>query len=123
MIEIPRFDGGKTLKILAWDCKSTKITDEGWCARFLLKLCTVLGLTRWMGPYCARLTHPEDSTKDGASAVLMIMESHLAIHTWGEEKAVRIIIDSCVDFNTHLAVKYVEREMESDQLKVETVGT
>jgi S-adenosylmethionine/arginine decarboxylase-like enzyme len=105
---IPPFNGGKTVKILAWGCEyPDSLKHTSFCEDILMGLCIEMGFTNWLGPFSGLLTHPQDQSKSGASAVLMIQESHLAIHTWPEEAAVRVIIDSCVDFDADKAVKWI----------------
>ena len=88
-------DGGKTARIVLHRCEVLEnggLSDAGFNELMLLKLCNHLGMTQIGLPFT-------QSIPPGLSTGLIIAESHLFIHTWPERASVRVVIDSCVDFD------------------------
>jgi len=104
-------DGGFTAKIILRDCdliSLTSITHSHW---LVLHLADILGMTA-VGELVTRQIPP------GLSVGLVIAESHIFLHTWPESASLRLIIDSCVDFDITLAVETVKDAYETDEAEV-----
>jgi S-adenosylmethionine/arginine decarboxylase-like enzyme len=95
---MPDVDGGKTARIILYD---TEDIPEARAARAVLDLCHYLGMTAIGGPVTHRI-------EPGFSCVLVIAESHIAIHTWPETSSVRVVIDCCVDFDQDSAAVWLQ---------------
>jgi S-adenosylmethionine/arginine decarboxylase-like enzyme len=106
---MPKVDGGKTVRIVLRGCGETAaggLSDQGFVEWSAIELCRVLGMTA-IGDTVTRVIAP------GLSTVLVIAESHIAIHTWPESSSVRVIIDSCVDFNDKAAAEWLNDTFSS----------
>ena len=85
---------GTTVRIQLDQCQG-ELDSSAWCSRLLEDLCQHIGMTPLAGPFTETLDHPTDPTLSGVSSTLMIQESHLAVHTWPKNEAVRVVIDTC----------------------------
>jgi len=92
-------DGGKTVRIVLRGCE-TGLSDASFIEWAIASLCEHLGMTP-VGPPVMREIPP------GLSCVLVIAESHIAVHTWPETSSVRVVIDCCVEFDYDAAVGWL----------------
>lgn len=96
----PLVDGGKTVRIILRGCDD-RLADQFFNERVLTGLCRYIGMTQIGMPF-TQVIPP------GLSSGLIIAESHLFIHTWPESSSVRVVIDSCVDFNHDAAAEWLK---------------
>ena len=102
----PPVDGGQTVKAICYGAKNLDVLhsrDEG--AVFLWKLASYIGMK---GVEDVRV---QFGPQYGHSVVLVIEESHIAIHTWIETGDIRIIVDSCKNFPLSMLKKFLNREL------------
>ena len=102
-------DGGKTVRIVLRDCNTVHdgaLTDTGFNEWVLKCLCDLLGMT----PIGSAFSQP---IPPGLSCGLVIAESHIFIHSWPESSSVRIVIDSCVDFDHDAAAEWLKQIYEA----------
>lgn len=87
---------------------------------FLLELAEAIGMrpikdARWE----SEMEVPTDPALSGVSAVRHctasrgILESHVAVHTWPEERAARIVVDSCADFDLDTAIEFCRFKLKA----------
>jgi len=101
---MPDVGGGKTVRIVLRGCEVAAnggLSDSDMVEWDISRLCEFLGMSRVGDPF----TH---SIPPGLSCGLVIAESHLFIHTWPEDSSVRVIIDSCVDFDHNAAADWLQ---------------
>lgn len=55
----------------------------------------------------------------GVSAGIVIWESHLFIHTWPEDSAARIIVDSCKSFRTQDVVEFITETIGASEVDID----
>lgn len=91
---MPQYEDGKTLKWVIENCNHKGLTQAAWIESFLKSIAHLIHMKIIGGP----LTVKFESPKDGVSSVLLIAESHIAIHTWPHDDAFRLVVDSCKDF-------------------------
>lgn len=94
-VSVPQADAGTTVRIQLDRCQEGKLDSETWCRKLITELCQQIDMTPLAGPFSETLFHPTDPTLSGVSSVLIIQESHIAIHTWPEDSAIRAVIDTC----------------------------
>lgn len=101
---MPDVDGGKTVRIILRHCDTAdgQLSSQRFIEWAIVGLCRYLGMTLVGGDPFTRSIPP------GLSTVLIIAESHIAIHTWPETSSVRIVIDCCVDFNHEAAAGWLK---------------
>jgi S-adenosylmethionine/arginine decarboxylase-like enzyme len=95
MMETHPVDGGRTARIILRGC-SAGLSDVGFNELMIRMLCDHLGMTPIGQPFTQEIP-------PGISTGLIIAESHLFIHTWPESCSVRVVIDSCADFDHEAA--------------------
>lgn len=116
---MPQYNEGKTVKLIATDCKAiSQLASCAWCELFISGLCETIGMVRLAGPWSEKLTHPKNPSLSGVSAVMIIQESEIGIHTWLEASAARIMIDSCRDFDLDVAIEYVKDWLRTESVEV-----
>jgi len=101
---MPEVDGGKTVRIILRRCETE--LSKSFIEWTTLRLCDYMGMT-WVGDPVTRTILP------GLSAVLVIEESHIAVHTWPESASVRVVIDSCVDFDHEATARWLKGIFEA----------
>jgi len=102
-------DGGKTVRVILKDCNTLhngSLTDVEFNEWVLKRLCEFLGMTP-VGTAFSQQIPP------GLSCGLVIAESHIFIHTWPESASVRVVIDSCVDFDHDAASEWLKEIYEA----------
>lgn len=92
-----QFEAGATMSRIAIDCKNGDIADRRWWVRFVRDLCDRIGMTPIAHSDIELIEGPLE--EQGVSVVLILKESHIAVHSWTFHKAVRLTVDSCKDFD------------------------
>jgi S-adenosylmethionine decarboxylase len=88
---------------------------------FLVGIVRYLDMTIINGPTIHEFQDP-DGNKAGLSGVVMIAESHCAIHTWPESKFFHLMVDSCRDFDHESVIVFAQDRLGLVQTKgVETL--
>lgn len=57
----------------------------------------------------------------GISGVIVIAESHFAIHTWPEYRYAAVDLFSCSDFNFREALVYIRDRFQSDEYSIHAI--
>ena len=78
----------------------------------------IIGMTPISGPYSVTFKDNNCSDNEGTSAVLIIAESHIAVHIWENMNAARIVIDSCKDFDEDLIESELVLILEPKQMLI-----
>lgn len=95
------------LELYGCDKESTRSVDNTFT--FLDSVPASIGMTKIMPPYAFRYSGkvPEEW---GVSGVVLIAESHIAVHTFPDQNEfVTVDIFSCKDFDIDLAIKEIEK--------------
>ncbi len=116
---MPQYNSGKMVKILAENCKTHVLDSRSGCEDMLRHLCKMLNMTSLSGPYSVKVSSIfGDTENDGVSAILVIAESHIAIHTWSHWRSARIVIDSCKDFDEDVIIQFVHTILTPGKIRV-----
>lgn len=57
----------------------------------------------------------------GVSGIVIIAESHFAIHTWPEYNYSAVDLFSCSDFDFQVAFDYIKKEIEADRCSITSI--
>lgn len=125
-LAVPKFHEGRALLFWTWKCQSLDIlTQEVACRRFIKGLARTIGMTAIAGPHSVTFDPPTDRPEDaGISAVLVIEESHLAVHTFPRQNggAAQITIVSCKDFQPTTCTAWISDTLQALRCHVECLG-
>ncbi len=102
---------GPHLMMEASGCSYEKLTDINLLTNLLDRLPVQMQMTKIMAPYVFEYSGevPEDW---GLSGIVIIAESHLAIHTFPDKGFVTVDIFSCKDFDVKEAVAEIVKAFE-----------
>ena len=89
-----------------YGCDKRKLSSVQEVSRFLDELPAKIGMTKIIPPYVFEYhgVKPEDW---GVSGVVLIAESHIAVHTYPDKGYVAFDAFSCKDFDTKRVAKMV----------------
>jgi S-adenosylmethionine decarboxylase len=101
MLEL--FGFGSHLMIDGHHAEKSKLEDKDFIHSVLEKLPLEMDMHKVMPVHVMDVvgSHPEDS---GITGVVIVAESHIAIHTFPEKRFVSLDVFSCKDFDTQKAV-------------------
>ena len=107
---------GPHLIIDGSQCDTRKLADRNLVERVLSDYPTAIGMTKIGGPYMFEYQAP-DPAYSGVSGLVVIAESHIAIHTFPELDYFTMDIFSCKNFDHEKAIAYIKdafdvREMD-----------
>jgi S-adenosylmethionine decarboxylase len=115
---------GNTVKIIIEGCNLDEgLASIGVCSGFLHDMVSAIGMTAISDVHIVDYKHPDPKKQidNGISAIIMIAESHIAIHSWPGYKAARIMIDSCKPVSSDAAISVVRRWFEPGQITISIV--
>lgn len=92
-------------------CNTLKLSDRILVEQVLNEYPTAIGMTKIGGPYMFEYQAP-DPAYSGVSGLVVIAESHIAIHTFPELDYFTLDIFSCKNFDHELAIRYIKDAFE-----------
>jgi S-adenosylmethionine decarboxylase len=110
---------GPHLMLDCYGCDPAKLDDTAYILKFLECMPARIGMTKIGGPYlldCPGNTQTWD--RGGVSAIVIIAESHISIHTFpGNGGYMSIDIFSCKEFDIDEAVELIVNEFSPTKLE------
>ncbi|PMQ02491.1 MAG: adenosylmethionine decarboxylase [Dictyoglomus sp. NZ13-RE01] len=110
---------GPHLVLDLYGCPKELLEDVNYIYRVLDELPTMIGMHKIMPPYVIRYLPEEDPMDWGVSGVVIIAESHIAIHTWPDLNYVSIDIFSCKLFDIDKAKAIIEEKFKPEKIEWE----
>ncbi|MGE5708417.1 MAG: adenosylmethionine decarboxylase [Bacteroidota bacterium] len=103
---------GPHLMLDGYGCDREQLEDLTLVSSILDEYPAAIGMTKIMPPYVFRYSGevPEDW---GVSGIVLIAESHIAIHTFPEKGYFSLDIFSCSDFDPEHAVQYIVEKFKA----------
>ena len=104
---------GPHLMLDCYGCNESKLKDLEFVLKFLDDLPDLIEMHKISEPHAINYPGKENSfDKGGISAVVIIAESHIAIHTFPSHKYMSVDIFSCKEFNIEKAVEFILKSFE-----------
>ncbi|HLZ24990.1 MAG TPA: adenosylmethionine decarboxylase [Ktedonobacterales bacterium] len=92
-------------------CDTRKLADRILVEQVLSEYPTAIGMTKIGGPYMFEYQAP-DPAYSGVSGLVVIAESHIAIHTFPELDYFTMDIFSCKNFDHEKAIEYIKNAFD-----------
>jgi len=93
------------------------LRDRSLLTSLLRDACDEAGLTILKEMY-----HDFESGGEGFTTILLLVESHLALHTWPEDNYFALTIDTCWNGDlTSRVLDYIFGEVTHESISIETV--
>jgi len=113
------YAGGKALLVTCHGCKALDIlpSTDG-CEAVARLIAQRIGMTPVGPPRSEVIQDPRDPQRCGVSAIQIIAESHVAIHTWPELRGATVLAYSCKHFETAELVAAVDRLLGPEAMEL-----
>jgi len=119
--KVPQYQDGQVLGIVMGDCQNSRSFDNiAWAEGFVYTVCQRIGMTALRSQVA--VVDDADLTKNGVSCVLIMKESHIAVHTWPYYHALRIEISSCKDFDTEGIIMWLQSHFAPKEMVSKVVS-
>src|SRR5690348_9129247 len=115
MVEEIRYVFGPHLIIDGSRCETRKLADRILVEQVLNDYPAAIGMTKIGGPYMFEYQAP-DPAYSGVSGLVVIAESHIAIHTFPELDYFTMDIFSCRNFDHETAIAYIKEALEVQEM-------
>src|SRR5215469_13687635 len=102
---------GPHLMIDGSDCDTQKLADRAFIEQILNEFPDAIGMTKIGGPHIFDYQAP-DPAYSGVSGIVIIAESHIAIHTFPALNYFTADVFSCRDFDPEEAIEYITRAFD-----------
>src|SRR5215469_8297327 len=96
-------------------CNTQKLADRILIEQLLNDYPRAIGMTKIGGPYMFEYQAP-DPEYSGVSGLVVIAESHIAIHTFPELDYFTMDIFSCKNFDHEKAIAYIKEAFEVQEM-------
>lgn len=103
---------GPHLLLEAYGSPKEKLADIGMISDLLDVFPDRLQMTKIMPPYVFKYDGGQSKEDWGVSGVVLIAESHIALHTFPEKEFFTLDIFSCKEFDVRNAVDFVLDKLE-----------
>lgn len=119
-----QYRNGFMTKIIASECERWPLVDEPSVESLLSHIVREIKMTPLSGPHTAQVKDVLNVAEhnlpicDGISSVMIIMESTCAIHTWPYYRAVRVVVDSCCDYDTSKIVDLLKKVLSPKEIRI-----
>jgi S-adenosylmethionine decarboxylase len=96
-------------------CDTHKLADRILVEQVMNEYPAAIGMTKIGGPYMFEYQAP-DPAYSGVSGIVVIAESHIAIHTFPELDYFTLDIFSCKNFDHELAIDYIRQAFDVKEM-------
>ena len=114
--KMEQYRAGKMVKFICSNC-DYPLNDIFYVPDLICLICGEIEMTPVSVPHTHRVDDVE-AENIGISSVLVIKESHIAIHTWPYYQAARIVIDSCKDFSDQTILTFLQEKLKTQNINV-----
>jgi len=111
---------GNHLIIEAFDCNKNVLSDVEAIKNFLNRVPYIIETKKLGEPVVVHSQH-ENKRESGISGFVIILDSHVSIHTYPEKRYASIDIYSCKEFDIDKVIEYVKEFFETEKIETETV--
>jgi S-adenosylmethionine decarboxylase len=111
---------GPHLTLDLYGCDRKKIGDKTFVFNVLNEMPEELGMNKFSAPQISNVPSqgPDSFDRGGVTGFVILVESHMSVHTFPEDGYVSFDIFSCKDFDTNYASEILMRKLGA--AKVET---
>jgi len=109
---------GLHLMIDAYGAKPAKLDDIGLLFETLNTLPSLIGMNKIGFPHIAKFTEEDIA---GISGIIMIVESHIAIHTYSKKDFLSLDVYSCKHFDHKKVVDLIKRVYGPEEMEVNLI--
>jgi S-adenosylmethionine decarboxylase len=120
-MELELFGFGPHLMIDGYQGNAEKLADFELIRRILDELPTEMEMTKVLHPIVQRFGG-EPGAASGVSGVVIIAESHIAIHTFPAQRFISVDIFSCKAFDLAKAVQRIVAEFEVGRFETHLIN-
>jgi len=109
---------GPHLMLDCYGCNERKLKDFDFVLKFLNDLPDLIGMHKISEPHAIDYSgNPKSFDKGGISAVVIIAESHISIHTFPFQKYMSVDIFSCRAFDVEKATEFIVKSFEAKKVE------
>jgi len=109
---------GLHLTIDAYGADPSKLADPGLLFETLDALPALIGMQKIGPPQMAQF---KEADKAGVSGIIMIVESHISIHTYEKKDCFFMDVFSCKHFDHEVVVEHVKRVFGATDMEINLV--
>jgi len=110
---------GPHLILDLYGCPKDILEDINYIYKILDELPEKINMHKIMPPYVIKYVPEEDPLDWGISGIVIIAESHIAIHTWPEFNYVSIDVFSCKNFDVEKTKAILEEKFQPKKIEWE----
>lgn len=110
---------GLHITLDAYGANSKKLEDVSLLFNTLDKLPSLIGMQKIGFPHIAQFTQKDIA---GISGIIMIVESHISIHTYSKKDYLSLDVYSCKDFDYQKVVDYIKSVYEFKELELNVLA-
>jgi len=104
---------GPHLMLDCYGCNEKKLKDLDFVLKFLNDLTDLICMHKISEPHAINYPgNPKSFDKGGISAVVIIAESHISIHTFPSHRYMSVDIFSCKDFDVERTTDFIIKTFE-----------
>ncbi|MBI2145170.1 adenosylmethionine decarboxylase [Candidatus Woesearchaeota archaeon] len=110
---------GPHLTLDLYGCDKEKINDYDFVHNLLSEMPEMLGMHKFSAPQLTKIPEmPNSFDKGGLTGFVILVESHLAIHTFPADSFVSFDIFSCKYFSEDSATKYLMEKFGAERVEL-----
>lgn len=111
-------DKGRIINIKVKNIEKGNLASKNHCNGLLKRLVKVVNMTPISQPMCVVYKNENHPEWEGVSGVIVLAESHAAVHLWRDDKVADIMVNSCCDFNSNSLIEFCKEEFFTDDVFV-----
>jgi S-adenosylmethionine decarboxylase len=101
-------------------CPKEKLEDKKFCKTILEEIPEKIGMTKISKPIVLKYDAPKKS-ESGVSGLIIIAESHIALHTYPWKNFILVDVVSCKDFDAEKLEAYLEEKLFPRGISVQEI--
>ena len=111
-----QIDEGRIVSLVVKNVEKGHLASKNHCKGILNRIVKLIEMTPISQPMCVVYNNEKYPEWEGVSGVVILAESHCAIHCWRDNKAVDVVINSCKDFSIDKVIEFCKEEFFTEDV-------